>query len=86
MEIFSFFYAIIAAIIYASIGYIKSVDQDFDMVKFLTTILFGAIIGAICVFGNIPITQENIATQMAAYGGLTIIIENIVKSIVRRFR
>lgn len=85
VELITVGYAVLAAIIYAVFGYLKSTTQEgFQPVKFISTIAIGAIIGIVFAFGGLEVTQEAVAIQLAAYAGMTAVIEDIVKSIWRR--
>ena len=78
--------AILAAIIFAASGYLKSVGtEDFDAPKFAATDLVGAIVGAIMYASGSPVTEANVLEQLAAYAGIVVIVENILKAILRRF-
>ncbi len=85
VELITVGYAILAAIVYAVFGYLKSTTQEgFEPTKFLSTIAIGAIIGVVFAFSGLQVTQEAVAIQLAAYAGLTAVIEDVVKSIWRR--
>jgi diacylglycerol kinase len=77
--------AIAAAVVYALTGYFKSVKEEVDMVKAVTTVIIGVLVGVVLYVGNIPVTAENVAAQMLAYAGLIVLVENIVKGVYRRF-
>jgi len=77
--------AIVAAIIYALTGYFKSAKEEVDLVKAITTVIIGALVGAVLHGANIPITEETVAAQLLAYAGLIVFVENIVKAIYRRW-
>lgn len=77
-------YGIIAAIIYALLGFIKSEGESFDPFKFTKTIIIGAIIGVIMSITGIPITEQSVAEQITAYGGLIIVVDYILKIIWRK--
>lgn len=78
--------AILTAVIYAVIGYAKSVNEDFSFSKFGATIVLGLIIGIIMYSSGIPITEANVAEQFVAYGGLLYVVENILKALYRRIK
>jgi len=80
--------AILSAVVYSLSMYVKKHlnpdnPQSFDTVKFLTTLIWGIIVGAILQFSGLPITEQSVEEQFIAYAGLIAITENIVKAIVR---
>ena len=78
--------AILAAIIFAASGYLKSVGtEDFDTPKFAATVLVGAVVGAIMYASGLPVTEAGVLEQLAAYAGIVVVVENILKAILRRF-
>lgn len=78
--------AIVAALVYALAGYLKSAGENFDFVKFGATCAVGAVVGVILYGAGVPITEEAVLTQMAAYAGIVVVAENILKAIVKRMR
>jgi ABC-type uncharacterized transport system permease subunit len=77
--------AIIAAVVYALTGYFKNVKEKVDLVKAITTVIIGVIVGAVLYGANIPVTEETVTAQLLAYAGLIVLTENIVKAIYRRW-
>lgn len=80
--------SIVAAMIYAGSAYLKknlneNNPESFDAVKFLTTVVIAAGIGVVASSLGVVITEEYVALQLATYGGLTAILENLFKSAYR---
>lgn len=79
-------FAIVAAIVFALSGYLKSAkDEGFDVTKFAATILVGALVGVALYVKGAAITEEAVATQFAAYAGIVAIVENALKALFRWF-
>lgn len=84
-------YAVIAAIMYAGSMYLKkstsSVNpQDFDVTKFVSTIVVAAVIAVSMVgAGATIVTEADITTQLATYAGLTAVVENVIRALYRKF-
>jgi|Deesub1362A_J573_1020465.scaffolds.fasta_scaffold00652_15 RsiW-degrading membrane proteinase PrsW (M82 family) len=80
--------AVLAAIVYSMSMYIKKAinteePQDFDTVKFSSTVVVGAIVGAVMHMSGVPITEESFQNQFIAYAGLVALVENILKILKR---
>jgi len=85
------FIAIGASIVYSASMYLKKTlkeenPQSFDAMKFISTVIVGAIIGASLHFSEVPITEASVEEQFVAYAGLVAIVENCIKAIVRALR
>ena len=83
--------AVFSAIVYSLSMYMKKHlnsenPQSFDAAKFVTTIVWGAIVGAALQMSGVPITEQAVEEQFAAYTGLITITENVVKAIIRAVR
>ena len=79
-------FAIVAAIVFAASGYLKSAkEEEFNVTKFVATILVGALVGVILFVKGAAITEEAVATQIAAYAGILVIVENALKALFRWF-
>ena len=79
-------FAIVAAIVFAASGYLKSAkEEEFNVTKFVATILVGALVGVILFVKGAAITEEAVATQSAAYAGILAIVENALKALFRWF-
>lgn len=73
----------------AFFGYIKSVKlddkgqpvlADFDALKFLTTVLIGALAGSYAAYAGL---SYDVATTMLLSMGITTIVEYVLKAILR---
>ena len=68
----------------ALIGYFKSTPpEDFELPKFLPTIMIGGVVGGLMAYMNVPYEQ---AYQFAVSVGAVAVIENVAKVIVRNIR
>lgn len=76
---------IIGGIVFALSGAFKALKEGEkpDLIKFLTTAILGGIVGGIMGFTGIPFTESNFTTQVVLFGFLTVIIENVLKGLVR---
>jgi len=76
--------SLLMSVIYVILGVAKSVGEDFEPIKAGATIVLGLIIGTVMYISGIPITEANVTEQLAIYCGLLYVLENIIKTIVRR--
>jgi len=76
--------AVMSAVVYAIIAYAKTQNENFDSLKFLSTIIIGVCVGIMFVMSNTPITQQTIEVQLVAYAGTTALVENVLKLIYRK--
>ena len=88
MDTSSLIIAIISAVVYSLSMYVKKHlnpdnPQNFDTVKFITTVIWGVLIGGFLAISGLPVTEMSVEEQFLAYAGLIAITENIVKSILR---
>lgn len=89
MEIQMILMGAFGAAIIAGSMYLKSrqAGEPFEPVKFVQTVVIGAISGGALGLSGITITTENVEAQMAAYsflgGGIAFFVENIIKWIYR---
>ena len=80
-------FAIVAAIVFAASGYLKSAkDEEFDVTKFGATILVGALVGVVLYVKGAAITESSVTEQFAAYAGIVVIVENVIKAVMRWFQ
>ena len=86
MELMQIVWVVISAAIFAVSGYLKSVGEKPDPVKFLSTLIIGAIIGLIFSFTGAPVTEEAISVILVTYIGAVVVVENAIKAIVRRWK
>ena len=83
--------ALVSAIVYAGSMFLKkNVDpgnpQDFDAIKFVSTLVVSVIIAATMIASNVTtITESMIETQLIAYTGLIALVENVLKILIRKF-
>jgi hypothetical protein len=83
--------AVLSAVIYSLSMYVKKHlnpdnPQAFDKAKFLTTLIWGIIIGVVLQLSGVPITEQTVEEQFVAYAGLIAITENIIKAVIRAVR
>lgn len=78
--------ALLMAVIYTLLGYSKSLGEEFNLTKAGATVGLGLLIGVVMYVSGMPITEVNVAGQLAIYGGLLYVFENIIKAIVRRWK
>jgi len=78
--------ALVATMIYAITGYLKSAGEDFNAVKFGATAIVGVFVGLSMHISGLPITEASVMVQMVTYVGVVVIIENVLKAIVRKPR
>jgi hypothetical protein len=72
----------VSGIIAACLGYAKGASlEKIDSLKFLTTVLFGAVIGGLMGYFG---WDYNTAYQFFITSGLVYLVENIAKAIYRR--
>ena len=77
--------AIVAAAVFAASGYLKSVGtENFDTPKFAATVLVGLVVGAVMCASGSPVTESNVAAQLAMYAGVIAVVENVLKAFLRR--
>jgi len=76
--------ALLMSVIYVILGVAKSVGEEFNPVKAVSTVLLGLLIGVVMYLSGQPVTQAGVAEQLAVYGGLLYVIENLIKAFKRR--
>ena len=77
--------ALLMAVIYVVLGMAKSTGEEFNPTKAGATVILGLVIGVVMYASGIPVTEVNVAGQLAIYGGLIYTIENVIKAVVRRW-
>lgn len=71
--------AIVAALVYALAGYLDRQEaEEFNLTKMFATAVIGLVVGVVLWASGIPITSENVMTQMAAYAGLVAIVYKVL--------
>ena len=79
------FTSIAMALIYGLTAYVKTnSEEDLDITKLGSTLIISVFVAAILILTGSSITQTNIEVQLATYGILTIVVENILKLINRK--
>ena len=76
--------ALLMSVIYVILGVAKSTGEQFDPVKAVSTVLLGLLIGVVMCLSGQPVTEAGVAEQLAVYGGLLYVFENIIKALKRR--
>lgn len=74
--------AAVAGMVYASVVFARrrNIDaEDFDVVKFVATALVGAGVGVSLALAGSPVEAASFETRMAAYAGLTVVVEQLLK-------
>lgn len=76
---------LIGAVIYAGTMYIKKwkAGQQFDLLKFGSTLLLGLVIGVIMLATKMGFSEVNIAQQYAIYVAFVGVVENVLQFIIR---
>ena len=91
MDVGPLLIAIFSAVVYSLSMYVKKHlnsenPQSFDVAKFITTVIWGAIVGAALQLSGVPISEQSVEQQFMAYAGLIAITENVVKAIIRAIK
>ena len=91
VEFGSVLVAVFSAIVYSLTMFVKKNlnkdnPEEFDVAKFITTVIWGAIVGTALQLSGVPITEQSVEQQFVAYAGLIAITENVVKAIIRAAR
>mgnify|MGYP000279970992 CR=1 FL=1 len=76
---------ILTAILYSMTFYVSKFfdGQEFDMFKFLSTLLIGILVGATFMYTGQPLTRETFLTVMAQQMMVIILVEKILKTIYK---
>lgn len=64
-------------------GYLKNVGEKFKSRKLMKTVAVGAVVGGIASVLNVSYSQ---AEAWLATAGVIVVVENVVKSVWRRWR
>jgi len=91
MDWYSLGIAVFSAVVYSLTMFVKKNlnsenPQSFDVAKFITTLIWGAIVGVVLQMSGAPINEQSVEQQFAMYTGLIAVTENIVKAIIRAFK
>lgn len=76
-----------AAAIYAALWYLRKREnngEDFNRIKFASTVLVGAVVGLIFGLSGMDVTQETILAAMAANAGVVALVEPVLKMLFHR--
>jgi len=73
--------AIIAGLTYALSGYLKTVGEKWDWLKFFTTVVIGIVTGAVVAYSD---WELDMAYNFIISLGAIAIVENILKAIWRK--
>jgi len=80
-------WGVLSGALIAAAGYLKSIKpegiEEFDPVKFLTTLAIGAVAGGYASWSG---TGYDFALTFLVAGGYTVLIENWLKAIIRWFK
>ena len=49
--------SLVSAALYALVGYLKTVDEEIDVVKAVSTMVIGAVVGLVMMASGIDVTQ-----------------------------
>jgi len=75
---------------YSVLFYAKQVDgnspENFDRLKFLSTVLVGACVGGLMSISGIGVDKMTIQQRLAAYAGIIAVVESVIKVLVRKGR
>lgn len=93
MDITNLWIAIVAAVGYALVGFMKAwLDhaeprpnplEFFDFTKIGATVIVSIVVGLIAFFTGVSVTEEFWIAQMGFYGWLTIILEKFLKAFLQ---
>ncbi len=80
--------AVFAAIVYAGTEFIRKYldpehPETFDYVKFIATMIIGAVIGVAAGYEATIPTHLSITEQLALYAGSVVVLENVLKIIYK---
>ena len=77
--------SVVMALIYGITAYVKTnTNEDLDMTKLASTLVVSVFVAAVLILTGSSITQTNIEVQLATYGILTVVVENLLKSANRK--
>ena len=82
--------AVIGALIYSLLWYSRQVvdptkeTPEFEPWKLVSTLVVGACIGLVSVLSGVDITQAGIEAQLASYGFLVAVVEQVGKAVYRK--
>ena len=86
MDYLTIVYAVAAAVAYSASFYLKnrtSTNEPFDPIKFFATLIVGIGISLLMLLSHVPLTEQDVFTQLVAYAGLIAIVETLLKSMIQ---
>jgi len=86
MDYLTIVYAVAAAVAYSASFYLKnrtSTNEPFDPIKFFATLIVGIGISLLMLLSHVPLTEQDVFTQLVAYAGLIAIVETLLKSMIK---
>jgi len=80
--------AVLAAILYSLVFYAKKLGkgEKFDPYRFASTLIIGAVVGALMQAQGVPVEQMTFEQRLAMYAGAIALTESVLKAVVRYFR
>jgi hypothetical protein len=85
------FISVGAALIYSLLWYSRKVidptkpTPSYDLWQLGATLLIGGGIGVVSIISGVDLTQIGVETQLAAYGGIIAVVEQVGKALFRNF-
>ena len=86
MDYLTVVYAVAAALAYSASFYLKnrtSANEPFDPIKFFATLIVGIGISLLMLFSHVPLTEQDVFTQLVAYAGMIALVETLLKSVIQ---
>jgi hypothetical protein len=75
-----------AAVAYSASFYLKnrtSANEPFDPIKFFATLIVGIGISLLMLLSHVPLTEQDVFTQLVAYAGMIALVETLLKSVLQ---
>ena len=85
MEIATVVLSLVGAVVLSILTYLRKYHQsgeEFDPVKLGVSAVYGLGVGVVLMLTGVAPTEENIVLQLAAYGGLAVALENVVRGLI----
>jgi len=86
MDYLTIVYAVAAAVAYSASFYLKnrtSTNEPFDSIKFFATLIVGIGISLLMLLSHVPLTEQDVFTQLVAYAGMIALVETLLKSVIK---
>lgn len=74
-------YGIVGGVAYGLTGFFKAKTEKFDVMKFGTTLVVGAISGLVVGFTGMTVDAASLAVSSA---GITVMVENVFKRFTKK--